>query len=48
VSDALIGVGVAGAEFPGRSLLIMVTYVLAQALLVYAYDAARKTRYSIS
>jgi uncharacterized membrane protein YhhN len=48
VSDALIGVGVAGAKFPGRSLLIMVTYVLAQALLVYAYDAARKTRYSIS
>lgn len=42
VSDALIGAGVAGVEFPGRSFLIMLTYVVAQALLVDTYAKARR------
>jgi hypothetical protein len=33
----MIGAGAAGIEFPGRSLLVMATYVAAQALLVTAY-----------
>lgn len=37
VSDLMIGAGAAGIEFPGRSLLVMATYVAAQALLVTAY-----------
>jgi len=37
VSDLMIGAGAAGAGFPGRSLLVMATYVAAQALLVTAY-----------
>lgn len=42
VSDALIGAAVAGAAFPGRALLTMVTYVLAQAALVRALAACRR------
>jgi uncharacterized membrane protein YhhN len=34
LSDALIGVGRAGLEFPGRSPLVMVTYLLGQYLIV--------------
>lgn len=36
-SDLMIGAGAAGGGFPGRSLLVMATYVAAQALLVLAY-----------
>lgn len=41
VSDALIGLGAAGAELPGRGLLVMVTYIAALVLLTTAW--ARRT-----
>ncbi|MEH0819879.1 MULTISPECIES: lysoplasmalogenase [unclassified Micromonospora] len=37
VSDALIGLGAAGAELPGRRLLVMVTYIAALVLLTTAW-----------
>ena len=36
-SDLLIGVGAAGAQFPGRGLLVMVTYIAALFLLTTAW-----------
>lgn len=37
LSDALIGAGAAGAEFPGRPVLVMATYTAALFLLVTAF-----------
>ncbi|MEU5941116.1 lysoplasmalogenase [Micromonospora sp. NPDC047548] len=37
VSDLLIGVGAAGAQLPGRGLLVMVTYIAALILLTTAW-----------
>ncbi|GAA3442834.1 lysoplasmalogenase [Planomonospora venezuelensis] len=37
VSDLLIGLGVAGTQFPGRGLVVMATYVLAQVLIVCGF-----------
>ncbi|MGB2567094.1 lysoplasmalogenase family protein [Micromonospora citrea] len=37
VSDLLIGVGAAGAELPGRGLLVMITYVAALYLITTAW-----------
>lgn len=36
VSDLLIGLGAADGDFPGRGLLVMTTYIAAQALLITA------------
>lgn len=43
-SDLLIGLGAAGAEFPGRPVLVMATYALAQFLLVDAFTRTRPPR----
>lgn len=40
-SDLLVGLGAAGAEFPGRPVLVMATYAVAQFLLVDAFVHAR-------
>lgn len=37
LSDALIGAGAAGADFPGRPVLVMATYTAALALLTTAF-----------
>ncbi|MFG2621906.1 lysoplasmalogenase family protein [Streptomyces sp. NPDC048507] len=37
LSDLLIGLGAAGVDFPGRSLLVMPTYALALGLIVTAF-----------
>lgn len=37
VSDALIGAGKAGLDFPGRSTAVMITYLVAQFLIVSAW-----------
>lgn len=39
VSDVLIGLGAAGLDFAGRDLVVMVTYVVAQAVIVLRYAA---------
>ncbi|MGW3403878.1 lysoplasmalogenase family protein [Streptomyces zhihengii] len=41
VSDALIGAGAAGADFPGRPVLVMATYTAALALLTTAFARSR-------
>ncbi|MFE5796407.1 lysoplasmalogenase family protein [Streptomyces sp. NPDC056503] len=44
VSDMLIGLGAAGVDLPGRSLLVMPTYVVALALLATAFTTGREDR----
>ncbi|MET7967028.1 lysoplasmalogenase [Micromonospora sp. NPDC005305] len=44
VSDLLIGVGVAGSDFPGRDLLVMTTYAAALLLITTGWVAATAGR----
>ncbi|MFJ9870460.1 lysoplasmalogenase family protein [Streptomyces sp. NPDC101165] len=39
-SDLLVGLGAAGADFPGRAALVMVTYTVALALIATAFTTA--------
>ncbi|MGW2699894.1 lysoplasmalogenase family protein [Streptomyces sp. NPDC001340] len=39
-SDLLVGLGAAGADFPGRAVLVMVTYAVALALITTAFTTA--------
>ena len=39
VSDVLLGLGAAGVGFAGRDVVVMVTYVVAQAVIVLRYAA---------
>ncbi|MFI9803191.1 lysoplasmalogenase family protein [Streptomyces sp. NPDC052301] len=38
-SDLLVGLGAAGTDFPGRAVLVMVTYTVALALITLAFTA---------
>ncbi|MEV6833045.1 lysoplasmalogenase family protein [Streptomyces sp. NPDC051133] len=42
-SDLLVGLGAAGADFPGRAALVMVTYTLALGLITTAFTTASST-----
>jgi uncharacterized membrane protein YhhN len=39
VSDVLLGLGAAGLGFAGRDVVVMVTYAVAQAVIVLRYAA---------
>lgn len=39
-SDLLVGLGAAGTDFPGRAVLVMVTYTVALALITTAFTAS--------
>ncbi|MFH8769476.1 lysoplasmalogenase family protein [Streptomyces sp. NPDC017958] len=39
-SDLLVGLGAAGTEFPGRAVLVMVTYTVALVLIATAFSTA--------